>query len=332
MKEVNNNNEIEAIAHALYKKSKRTFAYHKEDLRRQAEYFSPLYRNFILKLINNSSLKIVHEYKEGYLRPDYDKEIFNKNERIATIDDFRKRAVNRLVTDINDVETLPHELGHAVDFFFGYYATLTRNVAISDNKTLYEIFTEEFNSKKEELYALVMNEYKDIINSNINKDAYDILINNIDKYRELSSLDERSKDKKVINKRKALQEELYNVGFVETYFQLIVKKCFNILNSKYSPILDALSSSYDFNGLYLHYHSKEYYECDLLKGVEEFFANLFAVEVTSNMTRMSYLRKYLPKSVEGFEKLFELFYKHIQSNKRFTDLALKQEEALTVNE
>lgn len=321
-------NEIETIANAIYKKSKRTFAYRENELKRQAEYFSPLYRDFILKLINNNSLKIINKYNDGYLHPNCDKDAsyfsLDINEKNVTNNDFRKKAKNLLVTSIDDVEVLPHELGHAADFYFGYYATLTKNVVLFDNKTLYEIFTEEFQSKKEELFDMIMREYKEIINSNINENAYDIISNNIDKYHELLSLSEFSKEKNIKNRRKALQEELYNVGFVETYYSFVTKKCSSILNFKYSPILDALSSEYNLKGLYLNYHNKEYYDCAPLKAVQEFFANLFAMEVTNNREQMSTLQHHLPKSLEGFEKLFNLFYEHIQNNKRFKDIPLKK--------
>ncbi len=324
-----NNNEVKAIADALYNKSKRDFSHCERALKEQAEYFSPLYRDFILKLIKNNFLKIKNSGR-GHLLPDYDKDddYFSTNidEKVVTRNDFSKRAKNLLLANIDELSCLPHELGHAVDFYFGYYASLTRNVALKNGKTLNEIFTEEFNNKKDELYAIVMDEYKNIINSNINDGAYDILVNNMVKYRELLSLDECSKDKIVLNKRKVIQQELYDVGFVETYYQLIGKKCFWILNNKYSPILDAMSSKYDFNGLFLAHHEIEYYNTGSLKAVEEFFANLFAATVTSNKTHLSYLSKYLPKSLEGFEILFQLFYDHIQNNKKFTDIPLKGKE------
>ena len=34
--------------------------------------------------------------------------------------------------------------------------------------------------------------------------------------------------------------------------------------------------------------------------------------------------KYLPKSFAAFEKLFNIFYEHIQNNKKFTDVNVKE--------
>ena len=45
------------IISALAKKSKRTLSYGEKSLKKQAEYFSPAYRDFIHKVISNNSLK-----------------------------------------------------------------------------------------------------------------------------------------------------------------------------------------------------------------------------------------------------------------------------------
>lgn len=311
-----NNNEIQMIMSALRKKSKKTFKRYEKSLKKQAEYFSPSYRDFIYKVIKNNSLKIINSYDGGATLSLEDGEILST---------LKRKQESKIITDIDNVDTLPHELGHAVDFWFGRLNSLSKSVVVLNNKTLFEIFTEEFESKHQELYKLVMNEYKDIINSNINNDAYDVLINNMSKYRKLCSIDVDLKDKKTTQKRRKLQKELYESGFVETYYQLINKRCYSILNNKYSPILDALSSKYNFEGLCLSHHNTEYYENSKYRPVYEFFANVFASKVTSKHQNFESLIKYLPKSFTAFEKLFVIFYDHIQNNKRFTDVELKKE-------
>ena len=52
-------NNVQMIISALAKKSKRTLSYREKSLKKQAEYFSPAYRDFIHKVISNNSLKIV---------------------------------------------------------------------------------------------------------------------------------------------------------------------------------------------------------------------------------------------------------------------------------
>ena len=167
-----------------------------------------------------------------------------------------------------------------------------------------------------------MNEYKQIINSNINKDAYDILINNIDLYRRLLKLPVTEENKK---ERKRIQKILYRNGFVEVYYQTLTKKCYSILNNKYSPILDSLSSQYDFDALFLDHHESSYYKSSKYKAVYEFFANVFAAKVTSQHTHFDNLIKHLPQSFSAFEKLFVIFYDHIQQNKRFNDVPVIKE-------
>lgn len=310
------NDNVQMIVDALSKKSKSTLAHRKKALKRQALYFSPTYRDFICKIISNSSLKIVDSYEDGYL--------IAIDTGLETESKLSKRRKNKIVTDIDCVDTLPHELGHAVDFLFGRSKSLSKTVVISDNKTLYDIFTEEFESKHEELYEIVMKEYKEVINATLKENAYDILFDNMPKYRELCAIEVDLQDKAATAKRRAIQQELYKSNFVETYYQLYQKNCYSVLNDKYGPILDALSSKYNFEGLRLCHHKESYYKYDEYNPVYEFFANLFRAEVTSRHVYIDNLLKYLPKSFDAFEKLFAIAYSHIQNNKRFTDVELKK--------
>ncbi|MDY6430993.1 MAG: hypothetical protein SPL00_04305 [Bacilli bacterium] len=310
------NDEVSTIVAVLSAKSKRTFAHRKKSLLEQAKYFSPIYRDFIIKVINNKSLEIVHSYDESYL---LDKNISEENLKVK----LTKKSKNKIFIEIEDVDALPHELGHAVDFYFGKENSLSRSVILEDNKTLYDIFSEEFEEKHHELYELVMTEYKQAINSSINKEAFDILIRDIPKYRELCSIKIDLDNKEVTAKRKQLQKELYESNFVETYYELYMSRCYCEINKKYSPILDALSSRYNLEGLFLDHHKESYYERDKYNAVYEFFGNLFRARVTSQNVYTDNLIKYLPKSFLAFEKLFDIFYEHIQNNRKFNDIKLK---------
>ena len=308
-------NEVQLIVDSLRKKSKKSFAYRQKDLKKQALYFSPFYRDFIYKVINNGSLTIVQNWNKGSIIPDGD---------LVDTPNLKTRQKNIIYTDISRADTLPHELGHAVDFWFGHNQALSTSVVLSNGKTLKEVFTEEFEEKQEEIYKAVMDEYKNIINSNINDKAYDLLINKMSWYKKLKNLKRNEESKDVTAQRRILQRFLYNTGFVETYYQLYDKKCFASLNLKYSPILDALSSKYDFDGLFLDYHLFNYYKYSKNNDVYEFFANLFEAKVTSKHVQFDNLIKFLPKSFEAFEELFFIFYDHIQQNKRFTDIKIRK--------
>lgn len=277
-------------------------------------HFSPFYRDFILKVINNSALKIVHVYESGFISTSVDEEIKTK---------FSKKKANKIYADIRNVDSLPHELGHAVDYWFSRTQSLSTEVILSTGKTLEETFNEEFSNKHKEIFEMVMNEYKEVINSNINDKAFDILKDHMEEYRALSSLD-ISNDDETIEERKKLQKRLYKCGFVEVYYQLLTKKCNDFIDNKYEPILDALSSRYNLEGYLIHHHAVDYYRMDETRPVREFFANLFAVKVTSKHVLFDHLIKHLPKSFEAFEELFSIFYEHIQNNKRFTDVKLRR--------
>ena len=309
-------NDVQMIISALTKKSKRLVSFGDKALRKQAEYFSPAYRDLIYKVISNSALKITDCYKNGYIE--------NIDEDLETKTKLTKRGKNKIYVDLSDVNALPHELGHAVDFWFGEKMSLSKSVLIENDKTLYDIFTEEFESNYMTIYKLVMNEYKSIINSNIKENAYDILIENMPKYRELNLIKIDLEDKEVTSRRRKIQKELYESGFVEVYYQIFEKKCYQILNTKYAPILDALSSRFDFEGLCLFHHRNDYFKNSKFNAVYEFFANVFEAKVTSRHCEFDNLIQYLPRSFNAFERLFVCFYDHTQNNKTFTDVKLKK--------
>ena len=310
--------EAQMIIDALNKKSRQSFKYHQKALKKQALYFSPFYRDFIYKIINSGSLEIIHRGGKGYLEPI---------KRKST--GFKKRQPNKVCTDINSVDTLPHELGHAVDAWFGHNDALTKTVILSNGKTLKEIFNEEFDSKQEEIYQAVMSEYKQIITDNINEKAYDILMKYMPLYNDLRIYEVDPKNDYCVNKRR-IHRILYNSGFVEAYYLLYTRQCAKILNNKYSPILDALSSRYNLDGHLLDHHQHLYYELtDDSRPVSELFANLFEAKVTNKHVQFDELKKFLPKSFEGFEELFNLFYERFMANKRFT--SVKRKEAINAN-
>ena len=306
--------QVKQITREIINKRRIDFRYKSNALLKVAWSFSPTYRDFILKIISNSSLKMKYD-NECYIRP------LNLDFKQPK---YSKRAENCIYFDPYRTKALSHELGHAVDFWFGCRIALSTSVPIEDGKTLCEIFNEEIEAVREQLYNDVMEEYKNIINSNINKDAYRVLTENMNQYCFLDSIPVNLKNKETTKMRRNIQIRLYEVNFVEYYYQLFEKKCYAILNQKYAPILDALSSRYDFHGLALIYHEAEYYEAMKNSDVHEFFANLFSAEVCSDYHHFEPLKKYLPKSFSAFEKLFALFFERIQNNKRFTDIKLKE--------
>ena len=307
---------ISSIVNNLVRKNKRGLYRKGKQLKLQAEHFTPAYRDFISNIIKNGSLSIKQRWNAGSLATI----------RSTNTDKLSKRGVNIIKTDIDRVDTLPHELGHAVDFWFGRYHPLSGTVVLWENKTLREIFNEEFASQKEHIYKHIMEEFKQIVNSNINPQAYDLLMGHIDKYRQLNNIPLGKYNSKNHKARQKILKELYLSGFVEVYYQLATTKCYSILNTKYSPILDALSSSFDIGDFFLDHHLKDYYERNPNASVEEFFANVFEAKVTSKQAQYDSLIKFLPKSFNAFERLFVIFYDHIQNNKRFTDLTIKLDD------
>ena len=300
-----NQDEINLFAKSIKKKTKRLYQNNYKDIIKQGIHISPSYRDFVNKLLSNSALKIKPHNGHGHC------EILDHGE----INNFSKRRKVSICVNFRDPGTFTHELGHATDFLFGDLCSFSSHVIVQDGKTLDEIFTEEFNEKEHLLYEEVMGAYARNIDSNIHKGAYETFITYLSLYKKLGD----TKDSK---ERKRIHKKLYESGFVEIYYQLIQKRCFDVVEQKYSPIMDALSSRYDITHLYLRGHSIEYYSLNKQLLVQEFFANVFENKVTANHTRFDNLIKLMPKSFNAFERLFVMIYDHIMNNKRFTDLPM----------
>ena len=311
----NSNSDVRSIAQAIFNKNRLAFRYRRGEVARQARYFAPAYRDFILKVINNNSLKITDDHKDSYTMD------IDENESPS----YKRKRKIKVVSNIRDIDALPHELGHAADFWFGRDISLSTTVLVDGNKTLYDVFAEEFEEKHEEIYEVVMNEYKHIIDSTIKEGAYQILSKKMPRYCLLLSIEPDFKDKRTTKERRGLQRELDESGFTEVYYQFVMKSCYQTLNTKYAPILDALSARHNFSGFFLIQHSSEYYDLDDNRLVFEFFANLFGAKVTGKHAYVDHLIKYLPRSFNAFERLFVIFYDHIQNNKKFNDVKTKKE-------
>ena len=310
---------VDDIIIALNKKSKRDFPLNSVKLRQQVIHFSPAYRDFILKIIKNGSLKIRRSYALNFT------EVGRSGEK----NKLSKRAKNTVYASIINYDNLPHELGHAVDFWFGLSSPLSSTIRVNDKETLFDIFTKEFEEKKDELFSLIIHEYEDLVDSKIGKGTFALIKEGLPFYDELKSIKVDKKNKAITKKRNKLQMHLYNTGFVEAYYNLYMSGCYMEINGKYSPILDALSSSFDLSHLFLAHHSLEYYSDFDSLAVEEFFANLFEAKIASKHKYFDNLIKYLPKSFSAFEQLFVIFYDRIQNNKRFNDVIRK--ETISIN-
>lgn len=268
---------------------------------------SPVYRDFVVKLLSYSQLKLSLD-THAYLTHGKSNE--NKGK-------LTKKVDNKLSVNPSRIKDVYHELGHVVDYMFGYDNQLSKTVLIKDNKSLGDIFKEEFEEKKDFLLKLVMDEYRSIITSTISKEYADAFFLNIGEYQNLLRIDDN-------DIRKAQHASLYENGFVEAFYQIVTKKCPDILNRKYEAILDALSSYKDFLGYGLTHHERIYFTFDSNIVVAEFFANLFDMKITDNKVREEQLRLLMPKSLEAFELLFAHIYNHVTSNKKFTDMQLKE--------
>ena len=310
-----NHDNPQNIVKALIKKSKKSFSNKDDSLGRLAANISPSYRDYIYKIISNCSLKI----KSG--SSSY---ILGSGQETGQ-SSLNKRQKNFISIELSDLDALPHELGHAVDFWFGMSQPLTCSLILSNGMVLWDVFDQEFESVHEKVFHEMMDKYKSILDSKIDKNAFDIIIKNVSGIRKLNDMPFNPKYKTNLEKRREIQNKLYASGFVDAYYELITNDFSNKINEDYGPVLDALSSKYDLSFLNLVYHDIGYYQSGLgTKPVQEFFANLFEAKVTSNQAQLDNSAKYFPESVKAFEELFSIIFDHIENNKRFTDVKIRK--------
>ena len=327
----NQSNITKTIDSAIQNKSKRSFSPFQDELVKQANVFSPTHHDFILKLINSSSLKIIpkpldDDYSCYIRRADLKKERISTRQKEEentepSTQPLRKKARNTIEIDISDPHSLPYTLGLACNLWFGDPG-LTSCVILQNGETLEKVFTEEFKEKHQEIYRSMLNDLKSQVSD---AKAYETLKKNASNYQKLIFNRVNHGDDQ---ERKVLQRRLYKSGFMETYYQFHTSDAFPTLHDKYSPVLNALvSSNYSLASCCLDF--SDYYDLSNSNNATQcFFAHLFAAKVTSSQAQpFELLKQLLPKSLAAFEELFHIFLDHIQNNRRFTKKEVIKDES-----
>lgn len=222
-------------------------------------------------------------------------------------------------------ESFAHEAGHAIDSYFGYWNAFSTEVILNGSQSLWDILEAELDEKEDDIYNAIIDEYETAVAKDLGYDTVSLIRSKIDLYKKLVSLPVNLEDKKTTAIRRSIQAKLYECGFVEAYYEVYRQKHFQEINRKYLPILDALSSRNDFNGLFLSHHEFDYYQDDDRRSGREFFANMFAAKVQGDGTFETFLSQYMPRSLEAFETLFGLISDHIMNDKPFSDITLRRE-------
>ena len=286
-----------SLAVALWGKDRRGLRHIKKALPIQAEAFSPFYRDFIETIIRSSALRI-KQGKEGYIKSESNPGI-NAN----------KRASNLIVADVTDIDTLPHELGHALDFWYGLGRALTSTVILEDGKTFHDILTGELSRTKKRLERELKDLYRTTVDKALGEKASETILGQIDLYRKLGfTFDESS--------RQAIHRQLWETGFAELFYSLFTKQVTKEIGWVYSPLWDLLSAVIRLDNLGLPHHDYDYYLLSRTLVSEECFANLFHAEVCSIYEQMDHFKSYFPQTYAAFQKLFSFGYEGIMHHQR----------------
>ncbi len=269
---------------------------------------SPFYRELIFRIISCNSVKLRFDApgdSSCTSRSTHREKFFVKRADIEVLSSF-------------DPDTFCHELGHAVDAFYGSDQSLTCVMEIEPGRTLFDIFAEEFHSHQKEIYNYVIDYYWKLSERRIGKPATDI-IRRYYPFYELLFLkkNEGVSQEEFAAARRRVHKTLDRVGFVNAYCRFYEAGVIGSTNAFFGPIIDALSSLYDISALRLAGHYGDYYSCAPLT-VKEFFANLFATELLSDRKVEEYLLRFFPHSVDGFQKLFDQVYNHFVNGEKYS--------------
>ena len=306
--------DIRRFVIALCGKDKRGLRRSEDIYVKLAKTMKKEYLPFLSKFIESAPIVPKNVFYDGYVHMDVTIEAAHSGAELV-----RKGTTLTAF----DATTFAHEIGHAVDGYFGWNNTFSHEVLLHDSRTLCETLVEELDQSGEAIYQRIISEYKEAIASALGQEAVDILWEHKGLYGELRSIPVNLEDRYTTAERQSIQDQLYECGFVETLYQVYQGGYFAEINRKYSPILDALSSRHDFSGQLLSHHKYDYYQEDPENVGMEFFANLFAMKVQDDGTIESMLKVYLPASLAAFEELFSLIMDHILGDKPFDDVRLR---------
>ena len=271
---------------------------------------SPFYRELIFRIISCNSIKLRLHYAETdshcESKGTYREKLYSKRADILVFSSFSP-------------ETFCHEIGHAVDSFYGNEQRLAETMEIEPGRTFFKIYTEEFLDHKNEIYDYVIGWYWNLSERRIGKRPTDI----IRRYLPLYQLLFQPKNKGVSREefasaRRSVHKTLDRVDFVDAYCRLYEARVSESTEAYFGPIIDSLTSLYDGIGeLRLRGHYQDYYQY-APQTVSEFFANLFSAELLSDREVEGYLLRFFPRSMDAFQKLFDQVYHHFVNGKKYS--------------
>jgi hypothetical protein len=219
-------------------------------------------------------------------------------------------------------ETAFHELGHAIDFVELEKITekhrsryqqhfLSTDIILSGGKTLYQVVRAEINDKRNAVFDFLAERFNDEVLKQFGEHTQrEYLL-----HRELMLKDdvlgkEYKKSKKnesqaavVWEKIRKLWDGIHAHGdFTEVVKEVEKSVGYENFKGAYSTLIDMLSGVYDLKHYYRGGHSRSYMNRDGGFGVE-FFADIFASEVTGNKEDIVNTRTFLPKSYRAYSEL-----------------------------
>ena len=270
---------------------------------------SPIYREFVYRIISCNSIKLdMGPGGSGLCETEY-----NGLTKL-----FSKRASIKIHSDFSS-STFCHELGHAVDDFYGCDQALSIELEIEPGKTLFDIYTEEFLDHHIGIYDCVIDYYWDLSEKRIGKERTDLIRRHLPLYELLfKNKKEDISDEAFLAARKRIHKNLDRLGFVDAYCRFYEAGIHESTQQFFGPINDSLSSLYDIGILRLRGHHRNYYSGSFpVLTVSEVFANLFRTELLIQRNVENVLLRFFPRTIAGFQKIFEMAYKHFMEGVKY---------------
>lgn len=226
-------------------------------------------------------------------------------------------------------KTFFHELGHAVELCRmpngkGWYQLLgIKGLGSSHNVSFGDVVHEELRQNAQSIKAQILDAHRFAVEDALGRETYQAIADNDEFLREYEKIGRKVGGlcgflmPSLQSKRKPLDE--LHAKYSEMTKQVIEKGMIRAKNAlKDCPahklfrednevVLDALSSVYDMNRPYdLQMHNQSYFMDEYDRVESEIWANLFAIKVTGREDLLANVQRYLPKTYETFQGMFDM--------------------------
>lgn len=230
--------------------------------------------------------------------------------------------------DDKEGNTFLHEMGHAASLCLCEDRSKSYNLLCVENpqgKTLEDVVKDEILQNKDKIKEKVLEAHREVMSPILGKAQYESISENADFLKEYYKLSRSlggncgifipsfrnarqntPKFRENYARYLEMDNQVVEKAMIATRNKLVHNEQHKKFRAENETVLDVLSSVCDMDYPYdLEMHTQKYYEKWSKHQVGELWANLFAIKVAGKEDLMENVRKYLPKTCDSFEYIFD---------------------------